>query len=117
MARSSASSRMNCGICVVFPHPVSPLTMMTWFLFKALRSWSLELALGSFARTARIAFPELDASHLSRFSSVLAFCRPGKVSKKASLWRGGTGRAPFPLRSFLGPFALPAACASCGPRG
>lgn len=37
------SSRMNCVTCVVFPHPVSPLTTSTWLeLMSLTNSWRQE---------------------------------------------------------------------------
>ena len=52
--RITASSRMNCGSCVVLPHPVSPATMVTWWFATACRSSAVLAHDGSFMRCAMI---------------------------------------------------------------
>ena len=52
--RSHASSRMNCGTCVVLPHPVSPTTTVTADCLIVVVSVSRYAATGSFAADSTI---------------------------------------------------------------
>mmetsp|Transcript_37113 Transcript_37113/g.60472 ORF Transcript_37113/g.60472 Transcript_37113/m.60472 type:complete len:202 (+) Transcript_37113:3743-4348(+) len=48
--RDQASSKINCGTCVVLPQPVSPLTTTTWLLLTASKICSFIEAAGRLFR-------------------------------------------------------------------
>jgi len=50
----STASRRYCGICVVFPHPVSPSMISTWWLSIALNKSSLNGKIGKLRRVSSI---------------------------------------------------------------
>ena len=47
-------SRMNCGTCVVLPHPVLPLTMITWWRCTAATISAAREAMGRRWRSSRL---------------------------------------------------------------
>ena len=47
-------SRMNCGTCVVFPHPVFPLMMTTWWRWMAVTISAAWFAIGRRRRSSRL---------------------------------------------------------------
>lgn len=47
-------NRLTCGICVLFPHPVSPTTTKVWYFSKTYKMWLRLLKMGNFCLCACI---------------------------------------------------------------